>query len=569
MEQIKIDAEKLEIDYKGKINISSMTPIKLNEVIKKVESIMEAFSPVYLYSLLSVSADQENKKAREVHNSVQMVYGAILKNFAFLSIDVGHLLRERRSEFLENPVLGENKHYLEKLLRRQPFLLSEKEEKLIIEKNQYGKNGWSQLQEQWLATRKFIVKIKGEEKTVSWSSGYKLFSDPERNVRKEAVKSMLGDLGKDVELYASILRNMSADHVMESKRRKYPSTMGSSLITNDITKEMLDNMFKVVESYVHVYQEFLLIKAEILGTNKLLGEDLYAPVPFEDTRKITWTDARQQIIEGYSSFNKEFGKIAKGMFDKNRIDSLPRSAKVSGAFNITDITNKSAFILQSFQGKMDDMLTLAHEMGHAIHSHLVSANQSYLNTLQPFTLTETASEFGTMLFTDKLIQEAPKEIKKALLFKVLENIMIGVFEVGSRMRFEQKLYSAIEKNEYLNPERISKLFWEARKIYFGDAVEWHPEQAFHWCWKSHYYRTDLRFYNYPYTFGQLLVLALYNQYHNEGESFIPKYKEFLAAGGSKSPEELGKVLGMDLTSPEFWETGFTEIKRLINELKTL
>jgi oligoendopeptidase F len=219
---------------------------------------------------------------------------------------------------------------------------------------------------------------------------------------------------------------------------------------------------------------------------------------------------------------------------------------------------------------MSNIITLAHEMGHAVHAHLASAKQTYINLRAPMVLAETASEFGKMFFIDKIIKEAPTDdIRKSILFNHLQRIFNVVFEVGSRTRFEEKLYKAVENGTYLSADKITELFWEARNLYFGDTVKWLPEQAYHWCWKPHYYMHDIRFYNYPYVFGELLVLALYNKFLEEGASFIPKYKAFLASGCSKSPAKNVKDLGVDLTSPEFWELGFTEIRRLLAEFKAL
>ncbi|MHA2247562.1 MAG: M3 family oligoendopeptidase [Candidatus Hodarchaeales archaeon] len=570
LEKAKADSRQFEYDYKGKINTPTITAKNLIEIINQMEVILQSILEVDMYVDLTIASDQTNNQALALRDAVQTTSSLIQKYLAFFQIEVGELLNVRGSEFLDKVEFREKKHYLEKIQRKHTYILSELEEKIIIEKDQYGIDSWSQLQRQWLATRQFTVNVHGEEKTVSWSLGNGLFRDRDRAVRKEAIIKILGGLGEDAELFATALRNFCGDHVTESKRRGYNSTMESSLIANDITQDIIINMLKAVESNLDLFQEFLLLKARILGTNKLLGEDLEAPLPFDDDREVSWSEAREKIIEGYQQFDAEFGTITRGMFSNHRIDSAPRSNKSAGAFCTPWYKGQSAFIIQSFNGKMDNMRTLAHEMGHAIHAHYASVTQSYLNLYPSMLLAETASEFGTLLFTKKLANEAPNDdLKKAILFSTVENIMTLIFEVGSRIRFEERLYAAIENGDFLNEEKINKLFWEARVMYFGDTVEWHSEQAYHWCWKPHYYVPKFRFYNYPYVFGELLVLALYNKYHEEGEDFIPKYKNFLAAGGCKSVEELGKDLGVDLTSPEFWETGFAELQRLFNELRAL
>ncbi|MHA2362429.1 MAG: M3 family metallopeptidase, partial [Candidatus Hodarchaeales archaeon] len=508
LESVKNDTINFERDYKGKINNLSITAEKLNVIISQFENIQKQLLNVRLFANLSVNADSKNKDALILQNTYENTLSIVKKKFVFFYLELGLLLADKGASFLNNIGLEDKKHFLEKVLRKQPYRLDEEQEKLIIEKNLFGKQAWSQIQKQWLSTRKFTLNIKGEEKVLSWSSGMGFFYDADREVRREAITKILGSLGKDQELFASALRNVCGDHVIESKRRGYPTTMESSIIENDINQKMLDNMFEVLEKNIDLFQEFLLLKAKILGTEKLLGEDFWAPLPFEDKRLISWSKAKQLVLEGFQRFDDDFGVITRNMFDNHRIDSAPRSTKRAGAFCASWYDGQSAFIMQSFNGKMSNIITLAHEMGHAVHAHLASAKQTYINLRAPMVLAETASEFGKMFFIDKIIKEAPTDdIRKSILFNHLQRIFNVVFEVGSRTRFEEKLYKAVENGTYLSADKITELFWEARNLYFGDTVKWLPEQAYHWCWKPHYYMHDIRFYNYPYVFGELLVLA--------------------------------------------------------------
>ncbi|MFX0114481.1 MAG: M3 family oligoendopeptidase [Candidatus Hodarchaeota archaeon] len=565
-------AKRIEQDFKGKINRPETTPLDVLEVFKRAETLLIDLFEVYAYAELSFATDQSNKQAAALNGKADKLVALYRKHIAFFELEMGELLEERGEEFLNSPVLAEFHHYLEKIAEKRPFKLSEPEEKLILEKNLFGIKEWENLQRRWVATRSFTLLIDGEEKELSWSSGRGFFYHPSREVRKEAYKALLGGLGKDADLFATALRNVCADYVADCCRRGYSNPMVPSLITNDITQEILDNMINVVESNVNIFQDFLLLKAKLLGARKLRGEDLLAPLPDVGDRKITWTEAKEMIIDCYSEFDTEFGSIARSMFEKKRIDAAPRPSKVAGAFCGAWYKGKSAFVLQSFNERINDVQTLAHELGHAVHAHLAAEKQPVWNrvTLRPMGLAETASEFGSMLFTDKILRDAPDgRTKREILFNALERILTVVFEVSSRVPFEQSLYAAIEQDEFLEPEKINELLWEARNQYFGDVIDWLPEQVYHWCWKPHYYDNDRRFYNYPYVFGELLVLALYKKYREEGATFVPKYKAFLAAGGSISPQELVKTLGADLAKREFWEDGMDEIKRLLAEFKAL
>ncbi|MFQ5977800.1 MAG: M3 family oligoendopeptidase [Candidatus Heimdallarchaeota archaeon] len=572
IERVTEGARRIEQDFKGIINRPETTPLDVLEFFKRAETLLIDLYEVFDYANLSFAADQSNKQAAALNGKADGLIALFKRQIAFFELEMGKLLEERGEEFLNSPVLAEFQHYLEKIVEKRPFKLSEQEEKLILEKDLYSIKEWENLQQRWVATRSFTLIIDGEKKELSWSTGRGFFYHPSREVRKEASKKLLGGLGKDSDLFAAALRNICADYVADCRRRGYSSPLEPSLIANDISQEILSNMTNVVESNVNIFQEFMLLKAKLLGTKRLLGEDLLAPLPEVGDRKITWVEAKEMIIDCYSEFDSEFGSIARRMFEKKRIDAAPRPSKVAGAFCGAWYKGKSAFVLQSFNERINDVQTLAHELGHAVHSYLAAEKQPVWNrvNLRPMGLAETASEFGSMLFTDKILRDAPDDkTKREILFNALERILTVVFEVSSRVPFEQSLYNAVEQDEFLEPEKINELLWEARNQYFGDVIDWLPEQVYHWCWKPHYYGSERRFYNYPYVFGELLVLALYRRYREEGAAFIPKYKAFLAAGGSQSPQELAKTLGADLTKQEFWEEGIEEIKRLLTEFKAL
>ena len=556
-----LDVEKR---FKGKFSKENLL-----EFLQLDEEIYTSLYSIGIYANLQVSADQTNTEAKGLQNKIQNAFTKIGKTLTFSTLEIGDLL-SKEPAILQEPVLKDFKHFLEKIVRNHKYTLSEIEEQLILEKNQYGITEWSKLRAQRLATSKFQMQIGSEEKEVSWSSGYRYFSSSDRNLRLEAIKKILGGLAQDNEVYASALRSICGNYYLESQRRNY-TVVESSCIANDISQEMLDKMFTAIEKSLPMFQEFLRFKAKLLGTDVLLGEDLEAPINFSNVEpEISWEEAKKLVLRSYSSFDTEIGEIINDMFVNNRIDSIPRQAKVSGAFCSTWYTGKSAFILLSFQNNIDTVSTLAHELGHSVHAYLSTKKQNLLSQSPPMVLAETASEFGRMLFVENYLKTSTNEItKKKILFQAVEELMITIFEVGSRFRFEEKLYSAIEKGEYLSPAKINDLFWQARKMYFGDAITWHPELSNQRHCKPHNYLVALRFYNYPYVYAEKIVLVLFNKYRTECASFVPKYKTFLANGGSKSPLDLAKDMGIDLNSEKFWSSSLSEVERLFKELKVL
>ncbi len=569
IETAKYEAEMIEKDYRGKINSANTTANDLLRLFERIESLEEKSEGLFFYGQLKVSADQTNKEALELQNTLKNFRLGIKKKIAFVKIELGKLL-ESKDEFLQLPILTKYQHYMEKIRRKHKHNLSEPQEQLILEKDLNGVIAWSQFRAEWLGGKPFKALIDTKEKTFFWSEAQGLMRSPDRTNRKNTIIAVMDALKEDGDIFSASLRSICANHVTMAKRRNF-DTMASSLITNDISQEMIDNLYAAIEDNLDIFHEILLLKAKVLGTEKLLGEDLWAPIhqQGEDSEKITWNKAKEIVTGILNDFEEEFGKIANKMFEEHHIDASPRKGKRGGAFCSTNDYAKECFILQSFNDTFDDLSTLAHEMGHAIHGYLSLEAQTLLNQDISFCIAECASEFVRFLLIDKMKEVVADSQKSTILFNHLEDLAIVIFEVGSRTQFEKSLYSAIEAGEYLNTEKISDLFLKSRTDYFGDAIEFLPQQTYDWMWKPHYFRIDLRFYNYPYVFAELIVLALYNKFKSEGDSFKPKFKAFLAAGSSKSPQELVKDMGMDLTRKEFWQMGLDEIRVILRDVKNL
>jgi oligoendopeptidase F len=256
------------------------------------------------------------------------------------------------------------------------------------------------------------------------------------------------------------------------------------------------------------------------------------------------------------------------MYERRHIDGEVRKGKESGAFCASWLAGKSAYILQSFNGRMGDAYAQAHELGHAVHGYLVSRAQNPTNSDVGSCIAETGSIFGELLLTERLLSNAKtKQEKQAILTTVLDEFGMTAFQVSARVFFEQSMYEAIKQGQFLDGETIAKLWVAARDRIYGDAVEWLHVMKWEWTMKPHYYMANYRFYNYPYVFAQLFVFALYRLYKEQGESFIPKLKRLLAAGSSVSPRELGSELGFDITDEKFWDKGMRQAEEFLKMLE--
>jgi oligoendopeptidase F len=308
-----------------------------------------------------------------------------------------------------------------------------------------------------------------------------------------------------------------------------------------------------------------------MGLPKLGNHDIVAPLPDAPQMIFSFQQAQDLIIEAYSRFDQDYASAAKEIFHKHHIDAAPRFGKRNGAFCVSHYNGKSAYILQSFNGTLSDVFTLAHEMGHATHDWYMSRNQSLMNTNLPSIVAETASIFGELLLTELFLERAKSNSeRKSVLCQVLDEAGMTAFQVTARVWFEQALYSSIEKDRFLDYPTICGHWKSARDRIYGDAVTWFPEMEAEWTMKPHYYMANYRFYNYPYVYAQMFVYTLYQKYLEEGKAFVPKLVKALSAGSSLSPLQIGEMLGLRIDSKEIWEGGIDVFKSFLVDLeKTL
>lgn len=569
IESSKIQVEQLIKDYKGKIKAPDFKAKDLQKLFQRQEEFEANLDELITFAHILYDADMQITEHEALKNKTIEFGTEISKKLTFLELEIGKFVYENK-ELVDDPILQNYRHYIEKIARNYPYLLSEIEEQLILEKDQYGVNQWSQLQGKWLNTRKFHVMVEGEEKILSYGEAYILLSHPDRETRISADKSIYSTLGKDEYIFSTALRNICGDWMKTVERRKYDNDLHHSLIVNDTSQEIIESLMKTIEENAHVYQRYLKLKAKLLKLPRLNYADVLAPLLEMPDKKYTWDETKKLILEGYQNFDKEFAEIAADMFEKRHIDASIRMGKRNGAYCASWYKGRSAFILLNFAGQMGEIYTLTHELGHTIHDYLAADKQTYLNLHPGYTTAECASIFGELLMTDFLLETSDSDrFKKAILAHVLDDSGMAAFQVSARYWFEHSLYNALKNNEYLDGQTISKLWVAGRDKIYGDSVDFFDELIWEWTMKPHYYRVGFRFYNYPYVYAQLFVYALYQVYKTEGKAFAPKFKKLLASGGSLSPKELGKIVGLDITKPEFWKLGIKQYEEFVNQLEEL
>jgi oligoendopeptidase F len=567
LDRLVADAVKFRERYQGKI--SGLDARGVLEFLDVRDDLYVRHEGPVMFSQLLYTADSTDAVAKRLNDAVRKAGTRAGQEMAFSDIEFGSLLKER-PELVNDPVLKEYHHYLEKVMARVPHLLSENEERLVMAKDQNGVDAWSMLQQDWLSTRMFRMKVDGEEKDLAYGEIISFYSDPDREKRRSANSIVYSNLGKDDILWSSALRSICADHLHMCEWRKYSSPEEPSLLDNDVEASAINALMSVMRENAGVYRRYLRLKAKLLGLDILGNWDLQAPLPFAPDTKYDWSRSRETVTNAYRSFDPQFAEWVTEMYDRRHLDGDPRKGKASGAFCSYWYSGKSAYVLQSFNGRRSDVYTQAHELGHAIHSYLASRAQKLSNFSAGSCIAETGSIFGELLLTDQLLKgSASEEEQLAVLDTVWDEFGMAAFQVSARYHFEHSLYDAIKAGKVLDGETVAALWVKARDDVYGDAVKWQPEMKWEWTMKMHYYIPNYRFYNYPYVFAQLFVYALYKLYQEQGAAFVPKMKALLAAGSSRSPAQLAMEQGFDISTEGFWQKGIDQAVVFLERMETL
>ncbi|MFW9834297.1 MAG: M3 family oligoendopeptidase [Candidatus Thorarchaeota archaeon] len=558
-------AEEFGEKHRGKI--ASYNAQQILDMIQESEIVTLQYEGALLYARHMYNANMNDDIAKHLADKARNAFSAVQAATAFVQLEAGELL-SKNPEIINDPLLAEYKHFLEIIKRRIPYMLSEDVEKVIIAKDRNGVRAWSQLQGDWLATRTYEIEIDGEVKTLPYGEIIQYYQHKDRDVRRRVHEVVYKDLGKDHILWSAALRAICSDHLRMVKLRGWESPMTQSFIVNDVDDETITALMNTIEKNRGVYQEYLKLKAKVLGIHKLGNWDIMAPLNDAKEKKYSWEQSQELVVKAYREFDEEIGNWIQEMYDRCHIDAVVRNGKRSGAYCVTWHAGKSAYILQSFNGITSDVFTQAHELGHAMHAHLATRAQTPTNYKISYCVAETGSIFGELLITDKLLEQAKsRDEKRSLLATVCDEFGDTAFQVSTRVWFENALYEAIEKGKYLDGDLISKLWVEARDKMYGDAVEWLDEMQWWWTFKLHFYMANFRFYNYPYVYAQLFVYAMYRLYKEQGKKFVPKLKALLAAGSSKSPRDLAAEIGFDITKEEFWQKGIDQFKEFIKQFE--
>jgi len=521
----------------------------------------------YLYAQLLFSADSRPDKIKALFAKVREQWSEVSEELLFFELELMKLEEQRFSALSATAELAPYRHYLNQLRKGAPYTLSEEVEQALKRKDLSGKEGFSQLFEELTSSFSFNFVRPGETQS-SEVTGEELLSllyHPDGEVRERAFSTFLNKHRDNALVLTTCFNNLLLDHEREGELRKYPDLMTPTHLSSETEPEMVEQMMAVTEQNYGLAREYFNLKKELLGLEKMKNTDIYAPLPGSE-RQFSLIEARQLVFDSFQHFSPQLAELADRFFTDQRIDCFPAPGKTGGAFCMGMLPGYQPYVLLNFTGNLRDVSTLAHELGHGVHFAL-SQEQNLYHYQAPLPLAETASVFGEMLLTRKMLDsEQDKQVRIELLCVKLEEIIATTFRQNALTRFEIAAHKKRAEG-LLSPDDYCELWWQENAKLFGDSIQMIGPYRWGWAYISHFIHS--RFYCYSYVFGELLVLALYQQYLEQGEDFVPLYLDLLKAGGSAPPQELLDPFGIDLSDPGFWQKGYDFVRGLLDELKVL
>lgn len=559
----RAQAEAFAHKYRGKVASGAFDGRELAKVLAEYEALAELEHRPSFYASLLFASDTQNSRAQRLVQHTREVATEIGNLLIFFSLELIGLEDQQAAAFLAVPEMAEYRHYLEALRRFKPHTLSEREEQLLNQKQLTSSSAFEQLYEELTGSLRFKFTMDGEEKELTDGEMMALLRHPDRDLRERAFSTFLDTHANHSLVLTSIFNNIFLDHKIDCEMRQYADVTLPTHLSNEIAPETVEAMMQAVERHYPLAQEYFRLKAQLLNIEKLKNTDIYAPIEAE-VEQLTFAQAQELILAAFGQFNEQFAALAADFFQKRWIDAEVRPGKRGGAFCAALSPRHHPYVLCSFNGTGRDVSTIAHELGHGIHYSL-ARRQTLLNYDAPLVLAETASVFAEIMLTRHLLANAKSTTaRRGILCETIEEMYGTVFRQTALTRFEMAAHQQ-RKDGQLSTDDIATLWLREQEKVFGASVELIPAYRWGWTYIGHFIHS--RFYCYSYSFGELLTLALYQRYLDEGEAFVPGYLRLLESGGSQRPEVALAQIGIDINQPEFWDRGFRVIAGLLEDLR--
>ncbi len=561
LEQALQRAQAFAASYAGAL--ATLDAAGLQEAMHELAGIQELMGRAGYYAALRFSTDTADPANGALLQRVQEQETAIQTTLLFFELEWAALPDERAEELLAGEGLDFCRHHLRNVRRYREHLLSEPEEKILAEKALTGASAWTRLFEE--LTSAIEVQLPGGQdagEQVALDVALSRLSLPDRELRRTTAEAVTAALAPGLRTRAFLFNTLLADKATDDRLRRYPHWLAARNLANEASDESVQALIEAVRGRYEIARRWYRLKARLLGVERLADYDRMAAVT-EDEVVFPFARAREIVHECYAAFSPELGTLVERFFAERRIDAPVRPGKRGGAFCAAAVPSVYPYVLLNYTARRRDVLTLAHELGHGVHFAL-AAQQGIFHQSTPLTLAETASVFGeTIVFGRLLEQDTEPASRLALLAENLEDTIATVFRQVAMNRFEDLVHTSRRHEGELSVERLGELWAESQSELFGDSVELTEGYRTWWSYIPHFIGSPG--YVYAYAYGQLLALSVYQRYEQGGPELVPRYLELLAAGGSRSPEQLGAIVGVDLADPGFWDAGLELVERQLTE----
>lgn len=550
--------DRLCAEYKGKLEQKTGSDIAL--LIEQYETALQMLAKPVDYASLLYAQQTTHPEREGFYRSVREKALAIERDLLWIELELGALSEAQLLALIHAPETARYKHVLERISEAKTHQLSESEERIITDLQQTGAEAFVRLFDQENNSKRF--PYRGEDRSLT--DALAELASSKRETREQAAAAISDGLEEEAPRRAFLYTTLIKNKETIDRYRRFADPEEARHLSNEISAEAVQSLLRAVERRKNLFQQYYTWKGKKLGIPKLADYDRYAPLD-EVERTYSFEEAREIILKSFGAFSPLFAEKAKLFFDNGWIDAEPAFGKRGGAFCSYITADHHPYILINYQNRIGDVLTLAHELGHAIHAMLAAKN-GYLQFHTPLTLAETASVFAEMLTFDYLRQDLadrPHDLQ-ALCAKKIESVFATVFRQVSMHRFEQAAHAHVRAHGFAAPDTFHELWKTSQEGLFGAAIQATPGYRVWWSYVSHFFEHP--FYVYAYAFGELLTFCLYKRSKNVHETtFADRYIEFLSRGGTAKPSDLLASLGMNPESESTWNEGLDWIDALVQE----
>jgi oligoendopeptidase F len=538
-----------------------MSADRFKEIWDQYEIITELMTTLRAFSFLWFSENTKNQEARAFDTQVRNKLTDFSNRLVFLDLwwqSVDPANAARLSSKAER-----YRYHLNTLIRLKPHTLTECEERILAIKNTTGRQALETLYGVTTNSFTFQLKVKGRTTRLTREQLMGYVRHPLASVRRGAYRALFKVYGEQRDVLGEMYKSLVQDWGNEGLTlRHYPSPIAVRNITNDVPEQAVDALLTTCRKNAGIFQQYFQLKGRLLKIKKFQRYDLYAPYAGKKA-KYSFSQAESLVMEAYKVFSPQLAQLAKQVLQEGHLDAAVRPGKMGGAFCYSVLPKHTPYVLVNYTGESRDVSTLAHELGHAVHA-MMAADHSVLTFHSALPLAETASVFGEHLLSDSLLQqEKDKKVKAGLLLHQLDDAYATILRQAYFVQFETQAHQMVQKGATI--DELAQTYLALLREQFGRHL--HVDDEFKWEWLAIPHMFASPFYCYAYSFGNLLVLALFQRYKSEGPAFVPHYLQLLAGGGSASPQDLLAPLQVDINSTTFWQAGFKRIHALVNELE--